>query len=317
VSGKKARFLTFLVIPDSAGVEVKRLRIPRRWVTLGLLSGVAIFAALLAVAGHDVYLVKEMRDVKQLRAENILLKSQISKIDERVQSMAASVERVQQFNAQLRKITMLSDPERNLAVGPVGAPAHEAAQDPTALAAAGLKRDLLAAGGTERAVDLIHRRLDLLKEDASAIESDSRNLQLWLEDQQALLAATPSLLPARGWRTSSFGFRTDPYTGLQQMHSGLDFSNNIGTPVIATGDGLVTWAGVQGAYGNVVMIDHGHNLASLYAHLSEFTVKVGDRVKRGTLIGSIGNTGRSTGPHLHYELRLNGIPQDPERFILE
>ena len=309
--------MTFLVIPDSAGVEVKRLRIPRRWFTVGVSAGTMIFLSLLFIAGHDLYLLGELRDVRQLRAENVALRSQIEQMDERVQGMTAAVERVQQFNAQLRRITMLSDPDRNLAMGPVGAPGMDSVQDPTALSAAGLKRDLLAVGGTDRAVELIDRRLELLEEDARAVESSARGLQLYLEDQQALLAATPSLLPTRGWKTSSFGFRTDPYTGLQQMHAGLDISNNIGTPVVSTGDGLVTWAGVQGAYGNLVMIDHGQGLSSVYAHLSEFSVKVGDEVKRGQLIGAVGNTGRSTGPHLHYEIRLNGIPQNPERFILE
>ncbi|MCC7385705.1 MAG: peptidoglycan DD-metalloendopeptidase family protein [Deltaproteobacteria bacterium] len=316
MSEKKARFLTFLVIPDSAGVEVKRLRVPRHWFTVGVSVAGTILLLLLLIAVHDFFLLGELRDVRRLRAENVQLRAQVERMDERVQGMSTLVERVQQFNAQLRKITMLSDPERNLAMGPVGQPAstNEGLQDPTALSAAGLKRDLL---GEDRAVQLIDNRLALLETDAKSTEDDSRGLQLYLEDQQALLSATPSLLPARGWRTSSFGFRTDPYTGLQQMHSGLDISANIGTTVQATGDGLVTWSGVQGAFGNLIIIDHGQGLSSAYAHLSEIQVKVGDQVKRGATIAATGNTGRSTGPHLHYEIRLNGIPQDPERFILE
>jgi murein DD-endopeptidase MepM/ murein hydrolase activator NlpD len=101
------------------------------------------------------------------------------------------------------------------------------------------------------------------------------------------------------------------------MHNGRDISANIGTPVIATADGQVVWSGPQGAYGNVIMIDHGHSLTTLYAHLSELGAKVGESVKRGDLIGKVGNTGRSTGPHLHYEVRVGGVPQDPDRFILE
>ncbi|MFO0727041.1 MAG: M23 family metallopeptidase [Myxococcota bacterium] len=305
------------MIPDSAGVEVKRLRVPRRWVIAALVAVSLLFVFFVAVTIHDVYLVGELKDIRQLRTENVQLRTQIERIDERVAGMTTVVDRVQQFDAQLRKITMLSDPERNLAMGPVGDLRKDAsAQDPLAASSAGLKRDLVK-NSNDRAVDLIRHRLDVLDAETQSTEQSVRNLQLYLEDQQALLAQTPSLLPARGWKTSEFGFRIDPYTGLRQMHAGVDISSNIGTTIVATGDGQVIWAAPQAAYGNVVMVDHGQGLVSFYAHLSEFTVKVGDQVKRGSEIAKMGNTGRSTGPHCHYEIRLNGVPQDPERYILE
>lgn len=315
MSGSKDRILTLLVIPDSAGVEVKRLRVPRRWVTVGIGVTASVFTLLVGVAIHDLYLLGERDDLRALRGENVELRAQVERLEDHVQGMATAVERVQQFDAQLRRMTMLSDPERNLGIGPVGE-LQEGARDPLAAASSGLKRDLLG-DDSERAIDLIRRRLDFLKKEATHTENSVRNLQVYLEDQDSLLSATPSLLPARGWKTSDFGFRVDPYTGLQVMHSGRDISANIGAPVIATGDGQVVWGGPQGAYGNVIMIDHGHNLTSVYAHLSEVGVKVGEAVKRGQLIGKVGNTGRSTGPHLHYEVRVNGVPQDPDRFILE
>lgn len=311
----KERILTLLVIPDSAGVEVKRLRVPRRWVTLGLGATAGVFIFLVAVAVHDLYLLGERDDLRALRTENVELRAQVERLEDRVQGMAGAVERVQQFDAQLRRMTMLSDPERNLSVGPVGELA-DAAADPLTAASVGLKRDLLG-DDNDRAVDLIRRRLEFLESETERTETSVRNLQVRLEDQDALLSSTPSLLPAKGWKTSDFGFRVDPYTGLQQMHNGRDISANIGTPVIATADGQVVWSGPQGAYGNVIMIDHGHNLTTLYAHLSELGAKVGESVKRGALIGKVGNTGRSTGPHLHYEVRVGGVPQDPDRFILE
>lgn len=315
MSDPKDRILTLLVIPDSAGVEVKRLRVPRRWVTLGIGITASVFTLLVGVAIHDLYLLGERDDLRALRAENVELRAQVERLEDHVQGMATAVERVQQFDAQLRRMTMLSDPERNLGVGPVGE-LKEGPSDPLTASSAGLKRDLLG-DDSDRAVDLIRRRLDFLKKESQLTENSVRNLQVYLEDQDALLSATPSLMPAKGWKTSDFGFRVDPYTGLQQMHNGRDISANIGAPVIATGDGQVVWAGPQGAYGNVIMIDHGHNLTSVYAHLSEIGVKVGDAIKRGVLIGKVGNTGRSTGPHLHYEVRVGGVPQDPDRFILE
>lgn len=110
---------------------------------------------------------------------------------------------------------------------------------------------------------------------------------------------------------SGYGYRSDPVYGTKKFHEGLDYSADIGTPVYATGDGTVVKAGWDGAYGNAIDIDHGYNYLTRFAHLSQINVKPGQKVKRGDLIGKVGNTGKSTGPHLHYEVRLNGQPQNP------
>jgi murein DD-endopeptidase MepM/ murein hydrolase activator NlpD len=221
---------------------------------------------------------------------------------------------VKQFDSKLRAITMVSDPERNLAIGPVGMtePDH---RDMATSAQPNLRRDLL--GPVDRSVDLVLTRISDAEHDASAIMNSVAMLSSYLEDQQAMLSSTPSRAPAKGFISSIFGMRIDPFTGLAQMHAGLDFSANIGARVSATADGLVIYTGMDGAYGRNIRVDHGHGLVTGYGHLSKINVKVGEQVKRGQAIGAVGNTGRSTGPHLHYEVRLNGIPQDPHRFLLE
>lgn len=113
---------------------------------------------------------------------------------------------------------------------------------------------------------------------------------------------------------SGYGYRSDPVYGTKKFHDGLDYSSDIGTPVYATGDGVVQKAGWDGAYGNAIEIDHGYNYLTRYAHLSKIDVRPGQNVKRGDLIGKVGNTGKSTGPHLHYEVRLNGAPQNPVNY---
>ena len=101
------------------------------------------------------------------------------------------------------------------------------------------------------------------------------------------------------------------------MHEGLDIAAPHGKEVLAPSDGIIVFAGLEGGYGNVLVIDHGYGVKTRFGHLSKLEVKTGDRVKRGQLVGAVGNTGRSTGPHLHYEVRVNGIPENPRKFILE
>ena len=117
--------------------------------------------------------------------------------------------------------------------------------------------------------------------------------------------------------TSDFGVRTDPYTGEKVNHMGLDISGPYGKEVVAPSDGTVVFAGAEGGYGNVLVVDHGYGIKTRYGHLSSVKVKAGEKVKRGQGIAALGNTGRSTGPHLHYEVRRDGLSQNPHKFLLE
>lgn len=132
-----------------------------------------------------------------------------------------------------------------------------------------------------------------------------------VERRHALAAATPSVWPVAGWLTSSYGSRTDPFTNDKDFHPGLDISADYGQPVVATGDATVITAGPNGAYGNMVVLDHGFGIVTKYGHLSRLAVMSEQRVKRGDIIGYVGSTGRSTGAHLHYEVWMNGKLTDP------
>jgi murein DD-endopeptidase MepM/ murein hydrolase activator NlpD len=144
-----------------------------------------------------------------------------------------------------------------------------------------------------------------------------------LEVLEALLVQTsttrkflPSLRPvADGWYSSNFGFRIDPFSGQSSFHEGIDFVAETGTPVVAAASGKVVYAGWHPQYGKMLEIDHGNGLVSRYAHASNLAVGDGDLVVRGQHIANVGSTGRSTGPHLHFEVRLNGVPQNPARFL--
>jgi murein DD-endopeptidase MepM/ murein hydrolase activator NlpD len=137
-----------------------------------------------------------------------------------------------------------------------------------------------------------------------------------LEDQRNLLASTPAIRPTKGWISSKFGYRKSPFTGLREFHKGLDIATQKGTPIVAAADGVVKFAGTKGLIGKLVVIDHGYGMVTRYGHIHKMLKKCGDAVKKWDTIALVGNTGRSTGSHLHYEVHLNGIPVNPATYIL-
>jgi murein DD-endopeptidase MepM/ murein hydrolase activator NlpD len=153
--------------------------------------------------------------------------------------------------------------------------------------------------------------LGMLSELLGVIGSRLDSVRDSVDRRQALASATPSVWPVAGWLTSNYGNRRDPITKGPDFHPGLDISADYGQPVLATGDATVNAAAPNGAYGNMVVLDHGYGIVTKYGHLSRFAVSGGQRVKRGDVIGYVGSTGRSTGSHLHYEIWMNGRLTDP------
>jgi murein DD-endopeptidase MepM/ murein hydrolase activator NlpD len=151
----------------------------------------------------------------------------------------------------------------------------------------------------------------------SALTARSARLEEFYQDQSVLLASTPSVWPVRGYLSAGFGNRLDPFTGQRDFHAGLDISAPVGTRVQSPADGVIVSAGQKGAYGNSIIIDHGYGVVTRYGHLSGFNVKPGQRVKRGDVIGFVGDTGRSTAPHLHYEVWVRNQAQNPIHYILD
>ena len=149
------------------------------------------------------------------------------------------------------------------------------------------------------------------------LESRLRNVRKDVERQEALAAATPSIWPAHGWLTGTFGGRSDPFTGEPGFHQGLDISTEKGQPVYATADGQVDSASYTGDYGNLIVLRHDFGLATRYGHLSRFNVSPGATVHRGDVIGYVGSTGRSTGAHLHYEILANGKLINPLQLLTQ
>jgi len=155
----------------------------------------------------------------------------------------------------------------------------------------------------------------LLRTLLESLESRLSTVSRTVDRRNALAAATPSIWPAKGWLTSTMGRRSDPITGGADFHAGLDIAGERGQPVFATAAGTVTHVGYQGGYGNLIVLDHGFGLQTRYGHLLNYTVKQGAKVNRGDVIGHVGNTGRSTGYHLHYEVLANGKLLNPLQLL--
>jgi murein DD-endopeptidase MepM/ murein hydrolase activator NlpD len=157
----------------------------------------------------------------------------------------------------------------------------------------------------------------MLKDVLEGLESRLRYVRRDVERQEKLAAATPSIWPAHGWLTGTFGGRADPFTGEPGFHQGIDISTERGNAVIATADGTVASAAYTGDYGNLIVVNHDFGLSTRYGHLSRFNVKPGTPVKRGDIIGYVGSTGRSTGSHLHYEILANGRLLNPLQLLTQ
>lgn len=297
---------TLIVVPEAHAAEVKRFRFHRKWLTqLGIVAAALL---LLGVGGivHYFSVVGQANENPLLRDENVKLKSELAAIRERLEHIGATLDRVERFDQKLRAITLLSDPQRNLAMGPT----EEQVQTASA-------ENQFVRSKPAESPRMLSDKLDKLSAEAVRQEQSLQELQAYFQDQRSLLASTPSVWPVRGWVTSDFGPRLDPYTSERVMHAGLDIAGPHGKEVIAPSDGTVVFAGLEGGYGNVVVVDHGYGIKTRYGHLSTLRVKAGEKVKRGQVLAGLGNTGRSTGPHVHYEVRVNGIAQNPRKFILD
>lgn len=297
---------TLIVVPDRHA-EVRRFRLQRRWLFQGLGAISVLLVVAVAMAGHYASVVSLARENPALREENLKLGHELAVIREQLEHVATTLDRVERFDQKLRAITLLSDPQRNLAMGPT---------EPQPLGIGDMPNQFVRARASDTPQALA-QKLDKISAEATRQEQSLQELQAYFQEQKSLLASVPSIWPTRGWVTSDFGSRLDPYTSDRVMHAGLDIAGPHGKSIVSPADGTVVFAGLEGGYGNVLVIDHGYGIKTRYGHLSSIRAKAGDKLKRGDTIASMGNTGRSTGPHLHYEVRVNGLAQNPRKFILD
>jgi murein DD-endopeptidase MepM/ murein hydrolase activator NlpD len=291
----RARRYTFVIADRQTGA-VRRLTISL-WPALGALA-MAFSLPVLIGLGARWSASATITDLQStnatLQLENASYRAATGELADQIASLQTAIdslgERATVDASASRAMEKLPAAIKSRAMGGMSTAATRAALTPMAPtdAALGVLSELLGVLGT---------RLDSVRDS--------------VERRHALASATPSVWPVAGWLTSYFGNRRDPITKDPDFHPGLDISADYGQPVLATADATVSSAAPNGAYGNMVTLDHGYGIVTKYGHLSRFAVMGGQRVKRGDVIGYVGSTGRSTGAHIHYEIWMNGHLTNP------
>lgn len=307
-----------LMVVGGAHQDVRRLQVHRSRV-LAALTGLGLVLVVLAASVvHYAFILDAGLDARALRATNFALQQRLAVLQQKTAVLADDIHSIEIADEELRNLADLPARSRELAMGPLRNPAGAAgggASDIEPFSVA--LDDENVTQGAISSTELLEGRVDVLRRESGRARRSLHDLVGYYTARAELLASTPSVWPTRGWVTSVFGSRDDPFTGGRVMHAGIDLAAAEGTQVVAPAAGTITQAGDNGGYGNFIAIDHGRGIVTQYGHLSRVLVKAGDRVTRGQHIGALGNTGRSTGPHLHYEVRLNGIPVNPRNYVIE
>lgn len=310
------RFLTFFVLTNDA-TKTRSMKLPLKLIKIGGAVSAFLFLALAFIVVDYARVKMNSAELYRLRKENAAQKIELQGILAKVRGLEDDLSKLSLFDKKLRIIANL---ERPGALSGKGGPLS-----PGQGGLMGLGGDSSATEGvfttTSTAVGELSKRMDnelnSLEEKAMEQEKSFNELHEQLLKKTSFLASTPSIWPLHGWVTSGFDQRISPFTGLPQFHRGLDIANRPGSQVLSPGDGVVIKSLWDNGLGKTITIRHGYGITTTYGHLSEFYVRVGQKVKRGQKIAAVGNTGRSTGPHLHYEVAVNGVPVNPYKYILE
>ncbi len=347
--------ITFLVVSNRKGTT-RRVSISSAVFKASLVLFIVFGVITMACAVDYVGLLAQSIENRQLRAQNTQLKEQFRVVEGKLNSLENGLDRVKGFVTKLKLITSVDQEDRSLhlAIGPlpkVGS-ALDKAREPSSMLPVGASSGMVSADTDAHDADEVE--ISNLKQDgvfyqkppadetegelsvegqrdygslAVRIDQAVRDttlreqsvIELWesLSERQNLISATPRIKPTHGWLTSKFGYRISPFTGRPMMHAGLDIAAPAGSPITATADGIVSFAGYDAGYGKLVSIDHGYGVVTRFGHTSQIYVTVGQKVHMGDVIAAVGSTGRSTGPHVHYEVRVNNVPVDPQNYLLE
>jgi murein DD-endopeptidase MepM/ murein hydrolase activator NlpD len=307
---------TVLVVPHSAR-PTAALRLSSRAIQILCAGLIVAFFSLTVFAARYAQLVSYMHELRDLRMLTVAQEEQLKLLQGTASELRDRLGDLAQLDRELRQLLSLEPPptpiEELLAASKsvtiAKGPSTSATGSSATVTTLAVETSLMSKAG------YLTDSFAVLREEMEDRVASLEDLRVAAAEQLAYDAARPSIWPANGYITSGYGYRTAPIGGYRQFHPAVDIAAPVGTPVVATGDGRVVFSGWKHDLGNTVMIDHGYDFRTLYAHVARVVVVVGDRVKKGQVIAYVGSTGRSTGPHLHYEVHLRGKETNPRPYL--
>ena len=294
-----------ILIFGSKTSKTRHLKIRKKTFKIALyLMAFALLSATFFFCDY-IQVKKKAFELSRLRQETQSQKSQIHFFSAKIEDLEKQLSNLKDFDKKIRILANLERGQETNALMGMGGPSPSDIRDKLKM-----EKD------DQGLIQQMKTDVERLQSEAISQELSLSELEKSLQANKEILIHTPSIWPLLGWVTSGFGFRTNPFTGLTQMHEGVDISNRVGTLIVAPAEGIISDVGNDLVHGKIVVISHGFGMTSRYSHLSKVLVKTGQKVKRGDKVAEVGMTGKTTGPHLHYEVRLNGIPVNPMRYIL-
>ena len=286
-----------IVLADRATGIAREFAIPLGRVTCGVVS-VLVLPVLMGLGARWSATAR----ISELESRNAVLQMENASFREATGELASQISSLQSAVDDIG-VRAQVDPEAERAIARLPERVRS-----RAMGGASVATPLLGGAFSENAFGVMRDLLSVMEQRLASVKDD-------VDRRQALVSATPSMWPIAGWISSGFGNRRDPFSGETAFHPGLDISAEHGAPIHAPADGVVESAAFNGNYGNLITLDHGFGLVTRYGHLSRYAVSAGQQIRRGDLIGHVGSTGRSTSPHLHYEVLVNGRLTNPLRLL--
>jgi len=302
LAGKK---YTVIIIPDKSSGTV-RFGVTLRTFWMSILSVLILVALSIILVNGRVSLEKQIVSLEPLHKRAVAQRKLLDRFSARLQEIDNGLTVLQKFEDQLRVMASVKPKSLKNEIGLGGVSKDDQFIDIEGLSPSG-----------RRIATRLNRQFLDIEQRSSTQKRAFGNLVNFFNEKKVLLLHIPSILPAKGWLTSGFGNRISPFTGRKEFHSGIDVVARRGVPVISPADGLVIKARRESGYGIILEIRHMQGIVTRFAHLKKNLVRAGSRVKRGEIVSQVGSTGRSTGPHLHYEVLLNGVAVNPMLYIVD
>ena len=333
VNGVESNDSYTVVIFRGSTAKPLRFSFPRKFVRKILILGAIVLAADILVISHYVVRTGEVWELSAFRAEALSARQQTAAFSTAVDDLKKRLTSMKEVNQRLRVMLGIEAPKtgdqfngrggeetplpEGSTLNSIDKPAK--GESDLSSAAVGSQSDLAGSRdlGQPELVAAVKEGIVWLAKEADVQEQTLQELSVAAEQKSSRWAATPSIWPVKGWVTSGFGPRVSPFTEKPAWHDGLDIGAAANAPVQAPAQGRVTSVGFDPKLGNVVKLDHGFGIETLYGHLAKALVKEGQRVKRGDVVGLVGSSGLATGPHLHYMVKVNGQTFDPTKYILD